>query len=243
MTARRDLDIVRFEGAGSIGDTVRERGVELARPVLVMVGGASGMDLDGPSQLGILVGRLVSALDRWGVAVIDGGTDAGVMRLMGRARRAAGASFPLIGVAARGTVALPGTGAVSAPDAVAPEEHHSHLILVPGERWGDESRWLSSTATAVAAGKPSVTLLANGGAISVSDALTSLDAGRAVIVLAGTGRVADAVAGAGEARSVDRSIARIAASPLTRVVPVADTSAVLDAIAEVLGTGTAGEVR
>ena len=43
------------------------------------------------------------------LTVVDGGTDAGIMKMMGEARSAARHSFPLIGVAPSGLVSLPGT--------------------------------------------------------------------------------------------------------------------------------------
>ncbi len=83
-------------------------GLGLTRPVLVSVGGASGLDAGVADRLlALFRDRLAPLLDQLGAAVVDGGTDAGVMALMGQARRAAGARFPLLGVAARGTVRLP----------------------------------------------------------------------------------------------------------------------------------------
>ena len=75
--------------------------------------------------------RIIPALDEWGAAIVDGGTDSGVMKVIGLLRAAAGARFPLVGVAAEGTVILPGTSA--RPDAAALELHHTQVILVPGQ--------------------------------------------------------------------------------------------------------------
>jgi hypothetical protein len=82
----------------------------------------------------ILTGQILSALDGWGAAIVDGGTDSGVMRVMGRVRDATSASFPLIGVAAMGNVIAPGIRAQ--PDAAELEPHHTHFVLVPGAVWG-----------------------------------------------------------------------------------------------------------
>src|SRR5450432_360755 len=135
------------------------------------------------------VGQIIQALGDWGAAVVDGGTDSGVMRVIGQAHHTAGASFPLVGVAAEGTVVLP--GARPAPDAGTLDPHHTLVILVPGDTWGDESRWLSRVAAAIADGRPSVTLVVNGGELTYGDIEHSLEARRPVIVLAGTGRTAD----------------------------------------------------
>lgn len=177
-------------------------GLPAGRPVLVLVGGAAGMaDAHFDLVAGVLA-DLVPVLDGFGAVVVDGGTDAGVMRAMGSARAAAGGDFRLVGVAAEGALGKTPL-----------EPHHTDVVLVPGDRWGDEVPWLADTATAVAAGLPSVTLLANGGLISLDDAESSLARGRPLLVLRGSGRTADAIA----ARADERT-ARIADSPLTHVV-------------------------
>ena len=55
----------------------------------------------------LFVETLAPLAEALGAFVVDGGTDAGVMRLMGQAHAETGATFPLIGVAVTGMVALP----------------------------------------------------------------------------------------------------------------------------------------
>jgi hypothetical protein len=74
------------------------------------------------------------------------------------------------------------------------EAHHSHFVLVPGQNWGDESKSLADVGTAIAATHPSLTILLNGGNIAKQDIAHSLEAGRPVLVLSGTGRYADELA-------------------------------------------------
>jgi hypothetical protein len=128
--------------------------------------------------------------------VIDGGTDAGVMALMGQARAKLGGTFPLLGVAASGTIDLDLTlGRSTESGYQAPlEPHHSHFLLVPGDNWGDEALWISDVATALADPARCVTVLVNGGPIARDDVRHSLDAKRPVLVVAGTGRLADELA-------------------------------------------------
>ncbi|RKT56283.1 hypothetical protein [Saccharothrix australiensis] len=170
------------------------------RPVLVLVGGADGMAAEPLAALGAALADLVPVLDELGAVVVDGGTDTGVMRAAGRARAAAGGRFPLIGVVADGVTATY-------------EPNHTDLVLVPGDRWGAEAPWLADVAGVVAGSRPSVTVLANGGGIAYEDAALSLARGRRLVVVRGTGRTADAIAGRAGPRA-----ARIAASPLTAVV-------------------------
>jgi hypothetical protein len=106
------------------------------------------------------------------------------------------------------------------------EPHHTHVVLVPGDSWGDESPWLSEVATVVAGEHPSATLVINGGEITYEDVSHSLAAGRPVIVVAGTGRTADAIAAAAGGAGDDVCAARLAASPLVRIVRLDDPDGV-----------------
>ena len=205
-------------------------GVRRGRPVVVLVGGAGGMDERNQQEV-VLVLRdaVVPALERHGATVVDGGTDSGVMRLIGRARTNGAVGFPLVGVAAAGTVRVP-DGAPAADDAAALEPHHTHVVLVPGTDWGDESPWLADVADAIAAGRASLTMVVNGGEITYDDVARSIARGRPVVVLAGTGRTADAIAAARAGRDTDPRAAELAVSTLTRVVPVNDPAGVEAAV-------------
>jgi hypothetical protein len=226
---------VRVSGVEDVVGALDELGLRRGRPVLVLVGGASGMadaDLD---ELGTVLREVaLPLLHRLDAVVVDGGTDAGVMRVVGRARRDGGGGFPLIGVAAEGTVVLPGADAQN-PDAADLEPHHTGFILVPGREWGDESPWLGRVADAVADGARSATLVVNGGKITLLDAQASIDRGRRVVVLAGTGRTADAIDLARTDPGADPRATAIAGAELTTVVPVADADAIRGALEAALG--------
>jgi hypothetical protein len=188
---------VRVQQQPELEQALITLGLNRGRPVLVLVGGAD--DLPKASRLSPLFDEIVAVCTLLGACVVDGGTDAGIMRLAGRARAAAGASFPLVGVAAEGTVAIPGRGAHEGVASLEP--NHSHFILVPGSEWGDEVPWLGRVADALAGDSPAATLLVNGGEIARRDVEASVRAGRPVVVASGSGRVADELAA--EARSGD----------------------------------------
>lgn len=233
---------------GDLPATLDALGVHRGRPVLLLVGGAGGMTGEHLALAASTLEPLIPDLDRWGAAVVDGGTDAGVMRVMGAARSAAGARFPLVGVAAEGTVNLPGSRVLSTPSAPAArpgtmpaaeraalDPRHTHLILVPGQEWGDESPWLSKVAEAIADGQPSLAVVVNGGGITYDDIGHSLEVGRPVLVLDGTGRTADAIAAAARGEAADNPRAtRAAADPGLRTALAADPAAVRAAITQVL---------
>jgi hypothetical protein len=211
-----------------LADGVAQLGLRRGRPVVVLVGGADGMsDADRMRAGTLLRDAVFPLLDRLGAAVVDGGTDAGVMRAAGRARDAIGGRFPLVGVV---------LGEPVDQDNAPLEPYHTHLLLVPGSDWGDESPWIAGVASVVAGGEPSVTLVVNGGAITFADIGHSLDAGRPILVVAGSGRTADAVAAAVAGHAADPQAARAAASALTTVVELDDPAAVTAALESVLVT-------
>lgn len=203
--------VIEVAGRHDISAALRRAGLPGGRPVLVVVGGADGMSEDEVDTLArLLADGAAPVLEKMGGVVVDGGTNAGVMRAVGRAWKRT--SMPRVGVAARGTVRIHGR-ASPRPDAADPEPFHTHLLLVPGDDWGDESPWIFRVAGAIAEGAPVVTLLANGGEVAYEDVESALGAGGRVVVLAGTGRTADAIADGANGRA-----AAIAASPATRIL-------------------------
>jgi hypothetical protein len=215
---------------------LRALDIRTGRPVLVVVGGAGGMTEEHLAPLAEIAARVLRILERQDGAIVDGGTDSGVMKVMGQARQLGGVAVPLIGVAAEGTVVIP--GGAERPDAAELEPHHSQVILVPGDTWGDESPWLSEVATALTDGRPSLTLAINGGQITYDDIEHSLQAGRPVVILAGTGRTADAIAAAASGDVANQKATHIAASALTRIVPLHDPQALYSAIESILAPAT-----
>jgi hypothetical protein len=190
---------VHVARADELAAALAALGLGDARAVLVVVGGAqslAGTQLDTVEQL--LAAVVVPLCDELGAAVVDGGTDSGVMAAMGRARAAEGGTFPLVGVVAAGTVV---GGRPSGADATVSEparfeQHHTHFVVVPGTDWGDESPWIVDVARQLARGSPVAGLLVGGGDISAHDVDNLVAAGYPVLALAGSGGVAERLAGA-----------------------------------------------
>lgn len=187
-------------------------GLYRKQPTLVLVGGASGIsEADIIRLQRLFVEAIAPIAQELGVAVVDGGTDAGIMRFMGKARTEIGGTFPLIGVAAVGTVILPDLPSPT-EDAAPLESHHTHFVLVPGSHWGDESPWLAQLASVLSEGYPSVTIVVNGGEITFQDVSYSVQAERPVVTLDGTGRTADKLAAALRGEATDGRARHLAAS-------------------------------
>lgn len=209
-------------------------GVVFPRPVIVLVGGAAGLRHYHMAKLHQLFVKVLAPLaEELGAVVIDGGTDTGVMQMMGIARHKTKSTFPLVGVLPVGLAALP--DAACLPPGAAPlEPHHTHFVLVPGSNWGDECPWLSTLAGKIAQGLPSVTVLVNGGEVTWQDAAESVRAARPIVAIAGSGRAADALAIALNGQAADIRTQEILASGLVQSIRLEDLAGLAETIRQFL---------
>lgn len=205
-------------------------------PVVLLFGGAGKVAARHLAQIErFFATSLIPAVAQIGGIVVDGGTDAGVMRMVGTARDDAAGRIRIVGVAPFGKVRVPGsTGSTE----LAPG--HTDLVLVPGDEWGAESAWFHPIADRLSSGS-TTTMLVNGGPIALDEIEQSLARRGRVVVVEGTGRAADEVAAA--IRRPDGATARvaaIAAAPSIVVVPV--TIGPVDLVSE-LSRNAMGEHR
>ena len=202
-----------------IADTLADIGLGAAKPTLVLIGGASQISKSDYRLIQSLFADVISPLaDKLGCYVVDGGTDAGIIRLIGQARRATQATFPLVGITPVDLLDLPNFPAAE-EDSAPLEANHTHCIAVPGRSWGDESAWMAKIATLLAGDRPSVVLLINGGSITWKDAAANAAVGRQILVLEGSGRAADLLVDTlkGKSTSDERALA-LAGSGLLEAV-------------------------
>jgi hypothetical protein len=208
---RHPASLVHVDSLRQISLAVKQLGVPQDRPVIVVVGGAgrvSDQDLRKIEQLFQAV--LAPVAEACGAVVVDGGTDTGVMKLMGKARLLTHSHFPLVGVSPGRLSILPNTPATHT-EAAPLEPNHTHFILVKGDRWGDESKYLARVATKIAGKSASIAIVINGGEITLRDAECSVQEKRPLWVIEGTGRTADRLVAATRGEEDDR-LRRIAQS-------------------------------
>lgn len=161
--------------------------------VLLLHGGASDMSADNLMAVrSLLEDGVVQSIAHEHVVVLDGGTQAGIFRIMGESYARAKATFPLIGVCPEAEVIWPGRPNGAGPHLLEP--NHTHFVLTPGVRWGDETPFLFTLTDALAADAPSLALLINGGVIAKQEMLANVAHGREVVVVRGSGRLADQIA-------------------------------------------------
>ena len=159
--------------------------------VILLFGGAAGLDDSRKAHLATLFAEGVTPVAaELGALIIDGGTQSGVMAIMGEAVAQHPGTCQLLGIAPKGKIAHPEiVGASAVSDGAPLEPHHSHFVLVESDEWGGETTTLLELARGFNA--PIVAVLVNGGAIAADEALQSVRNGWPLLVLEGSGRFAD----------------------------------------------------
>lgn len=193
---------------------LRRLGFIHPRPALFVSGGARQLAAKYQALAAELLPGVAQAAGLLGMTLVSGGTDSGVMALLGVACAELAQPPPLIGVLPSGMLARRGAAVL--------ERHHSHFLLVEGEEWGAESGWLSRLAAALTRGQhPCLGLLINGGRIARRDLSAALEQGLPVWALQGSGRLADELARARQENAhEDAQILELARSPSLEIIPV-----------------------
>lgn len=172
-------------------ETVRIRlRLHFYRNALLVHAGAGGATAELVTELEpIFRDDLAPLASRHRIAVLDGGTEKGLVGLMGDARRDTKGTYPLIGVAPGDAVLYPGspTDGIRFPL----DPNHTHFVLIKSDEWGIESSMLVGLGKTIA--QHQVALVVNGGEIVRREALMHARQGTPLLVLAGSGRVADEV--------------------------------------------------
>jgi hypothetical protein len=203
--------------------SARRLGVRRPTPVLVVSGTTTELERGLGGRLLPLLERAVAVAADRGAAVVTGGTDAGVFHLLGIALSSAPRRpRAVIGVAPDDLVVADGSPDDGRGDRAAMAREHTVLLRVPGAAWGDETPALSRAVGAVAAGAPVAVVLIGGGEGSRSELIEHLTAGRPVIAIAGTGRLADAVADGSAAGERDDDLGVLLGGGDVRIVELDD---------------------
>lgn len=226
FTATQTAPAARVQNFDELPQAVRDLGLSSPRPVIVLVGGAGRMTKADLARLRLLFNEALAPIaEELGAVIVDGGTDAGVMRLMGQAR--ASRNFPLVGVVVEQLAAMPSHHVEKNQWTL--EAHHTHFVLTPGLKWGDEAIWISRLATVLADTQPSVTVLINGGDIAYHDAAYSVEQHRPVLIVEGSGGTADVLAKALRGSANNQRARQLAASGLLSSVQLKHGPAALSA--------------
>jgi SLOG in TRPM, prokaryote len=197
LTAGRDTDAQTI---------LKSLGIAQPHALIMVFGGAKGLEDSRKARLAELFTSVVApAAAEAGALVIDGGTQSGVMAMLGEAVARGGRRSQLLGIAPKGKITHPEiAGATAVSDGAPLEPNHSHFVLVESAEWGGETGKMLELAQAFNA--PTVAILVNGGAISAHEALQSVRNGWQLLVIDGSGRFADEVSAAVRDGQVAKSV-------------------------------------
>lgn len=167
------------------------------RAVICSWGGAGGLHAMLAPNLKTMLGTgIVEAAISCGALVVDGGTKSGVMEMLGAGLRLHDpGTLRLIGVSPEGVCNVPATDVVPAlpahPHNAELEGHHSHSVLTPSDEWGGETTTMFALVKALQDHLPCVGVVSNGGFITKVEALNAVRSNIPIIVVAGSGRLAN----------------------------------------------------
>jgi hypothetical protein len=181
--------------------------IVLPHALIMVFGGAKGLDDSRKACLvEVFTNAIAPAAAELGALVIDGGTQSGVMAMMGEALANYGRRSQLLGIAPAGKVTYPGDRTdANIADGAPLEPNHSHFVLVESDEWGGETGTMFKVAEALDV--PVATMLINGGQVAGSEALQSVRNGWQLFVIEGSGRFADALSAAVRDGQLAKSVA------------------------------------
>lgn len=188
--------------------------------VILILGGVDSIDEKLTPRLtqlfGLGIARAAVEVD---AVVVDGGTQAGVMAMMGEGVASRGCKTELIGVAPLNMVSYPGNSTTRIPL----EPNHSHFVLVEGNGWGSETvtmfnlvnvltskkddaantdrkLWMQASEKLAPRKVPALAILADGGQTARNEVLGAVRQNLPIIVVEGSGGLADEIAAAWQKR-------------------------------------------
>jgi hypothetical protein len=207
--------------ATPMASLIEALGISPPKNLILVIGGADKLDEKLTSRLTQLFSRgIARAAADAEALIIDGGTQAGVMQIMGQSIVDRGRKSSLLGVAPAGKVTYPGGPSVPSNDSAPLDPNHSHFVLVDGNEWGSETETLFELAAAF--NVPVLAILVNGGAIAKDELLQSVRRNWPVIVIEGSGRLADEIAALKKQLSQieDPALAEIVEEGDLRIFPI-----------------------
>ena len=201
-------------------------GIAGPRPVLLVIGGADGLPKAAEPQIRALVDAgVVPAVETVGPVVVDGGTAAGIMAIVGEAIAAAHVQVTVLGVAPAGRVTWKDdtrTG-TSGPPSSSPTT--AHFILADSDSWGGETPLLFEVVEAIADPVADSRPCRGRRPGTVREVASAVRRGIPVIALAGSGGVADDLAEAATARAANR-VPKVGNPDLTAILGEIDLTVV-----------------
>jgi hypothetical protein len=191
LQARDSAKVVRL-GSADGRLPMKDLGLPTKHPVIALAGTTTDLDPQLAARLYPFIRTLTATAADHDAVIVTGGTDAGVIRLLGLSRGSLPDPPTLVGVAPEQLIA--GEGEAVAPGGAHADPNHDAVLLVPGTQWGDETPVLSRLVGEVARGQPAVLVVIGGGAGALVECIEHARRNRPIVVLSRSGRLADELA-------------------------------------------------
>ena len=174
---------------------VRGLGLNLPKALIIVAGGADNFDdTIKPKILQLLSRGVARTAVGLNAMILDGGTKAGVMELMGESISDYEEKITLLGIVPSGKTIYPSGPSATDQNNVELDSNHTHFVLVNCDQWGCETRTMFRLAKFLGKNVPVITIVLNGGELSKEEARLSVRQKWPVIVVEKTGRLADEIA-------------------------------------------------
>ena len=205
----RSAQAVLTTASAKVVEIVTALDIPSPKAVILSIGGAENLEASLLPRLTQLYGRgIARAAAEANALIIDGGTAAGVMALMGEGVAAQGNRSALIGIAPLSKVSFEGSENQQGTQL---EPNHSHFVLTEGAEWGSETATMFSLLSAfthhtveatdsyglskTSVSKiPTVVILAGGGNVAKSEVIRTVRQKLPLIIIKGSGGLADEIA-------------------------------------------------
>ncbi len=186
---------VEQASGASVDDMIKSLGVRQPETIIISLGGAKDLDTDKIAKLTHMYSRGVAdAAEDLDALIIDGGTDSGVMAMMGQSLRNRKKKLALLGIAPEGKILLSDSQVPDETGRYPLEPHHSFFMLAKSNEWGGETDLMVEVAKSFSFKAQVVVVLANGGENAKIEMLRCVREGWPIIILKDSGRFADHLA-------------------------------------------------
>jgi hypothetical protein len=188
----RRAPLITVSASTPVRDVLARLNIEPPSATIIILGGQPPLGESVTARLATLFGRGVApAAINSRAVVIDSAAKSGVGGFLGQLAAVHVEQSVFIGVAPRACVPM-ANGLIHDPSELDP--NHTHFVVTPGERWGDESDMVDLLARElVPTGKTAVAILAGGDTRTRVAALRCLQRGWGLIVIEGSGGTADEI--------------------------------------------------
>jgi len=202
--------------------------------VILVIGSTADIPAQTAASIKKFYRRILLPLAReYNALIVDGGTRAGIIQLLGETISNVQFPLPVLGVAPAGKVDYDReTKKDQQNDATRLDPGHSRFVLVESDQWGGETDTMFALLKHFAAQAPVIAFVIGGGEITRNEVRRCAENGWPIVLVKGSGRLADELIN--NAETSDRNAVNLLRKTDALTIPVdaEDTDAAKNKIAK-----------